>query len=124
MGGVWLYQQETEDDPLGADPHRRRVFSSMYAGLRTNLPRRGARPPGLGLPATNALTSVTPWPVRRRPDNGTSGAHAHCREIMAFSDFPFLPSTMGGLSTDDRTFPGHEEVRPHAGPCTICQLSI
>lgn len=30
---------ETEDDPLGVDPARRRVHSSMYAGLRTNLPR-------------------------------------------------------------------------------------
>lgn len=40
VGGVWVYEPETEDDPLGVDPGRKRVFSSMYAGLRTNLPRR------------------------------------------------------------------------------------
>lgn len=39
VGGVWKYTPEVEDDPLGVDPARRRVHSSMYAGLRTNLPR-------------------------------------------------------------------------------------
>lgn len=39
MGGVWKYTPETEDDVLGRDPSRRRVHSSMYKGLRTNLPR-------------------------------------------------------------------------------------
>lgn len=33
------YADDVQDDPLGVDPARRRVHSSMYAGLRTNLPR-------------------------------------------------------------------------------------
>lgn len=39
LGGVWNYTEETEDDQLGLDPTRRRVHGSMYANLRTNLPR-------------------------------------------------------------------------------------
>lgn len=39
IGGVWAYTDAVEDDPLGLDPHRQRVHSSMYEGLRTNLPR-------------------------------------------------------------------------------------
>jgi len=38
LGGVWVYRPEVEDDPLGRRPSRR-VFSSMYDSLRTNLPR-------------------------------------------------------------------------------------
>ena len=37
-GGIWVYDEETEDDPLGQTPSRR-VHSSLYASLRTNLPR-------------------------------------------------------------------------------------
>jgi cation diffusion facilitator CzcD-associated flavoprotein CzcO len=40
VGGVWLYDEQTEDeDPLGLSSNRKRVHSSMYASLRTNLPR-------------------------------------------------------------------------------------
>jgi len=39
IGGVWAYTDEVEDDPLGLDPNCQRVHSSMYEGLRTNLPR-------------------------------------------------------------------------------------
>ena len=39
LGGTWVYQEERESDPLGQDPDRVHVHSSMYAGLRTNLPR-------------------------------------------------------------------------------------
>lgn len=38
VGGVWVYQPETEDDLLGQSPSRP-VFSSLYDSLRTNLPR-------------------------------------------------------------------------------------
>lgn len=37
LGGVWVYSPETEDDPLGQ--HGRRIHGSLYASLRTNLPR-------------------------------------------------------------------------------------
>lgn len=40
IGGLWNYTDEVEEeDLLGRDPGRRRVHSSMYADLRTNLPR-------------------------------------------------------------------------------------
>ncbi len=67
VGGVWVYEAETEDDPLGADPGRRRVFSSMYAGLRTNLPRCLASfgrtccpPPPPALPHSTHTPSLAP----------------------------------------------------------------
>lgn len=39
IGGVWNYAPEADSDPLSFDPQRKRVHSSMYASLRTNLPR-------------------------------------------------------------------------------------
>ena len=39
LGGVWVYTDQIEDDVLGTDPSRRRVHTSMYSNLRTNLPR-------------------------------------------------------------------------------------
>ena len=39
VGGVWVYDPRTETDRLGTDPGRVRVHSSVYASLRTNLPR-------------------------------------------------------------------------------------
>lgn len=38
-GGVWVYTDAIDSDVLGVDAHRSRVHSSMYKGLRTNLPR-------------------------------------------------------------------------------------
>ncbi|GAQ82615.1 Flavin-binding monooxygenase family protein [Klebsormidium nitens] len=39
IGGVWKYDPDTDDDPLGIREDRKKVHSSMYASLRTNLPR-------------------------------------------------------------------------------------
>lgn len=39
IGGVWVYDAEIENDLLGIYENRRKVHSSMYASLRTNLPR-------------------------------------------------------------------------------------
>ncbi|XP_057811038.1 flavin-containing monooxygenase FMO GS-OX-like 4 [Salvia miltiorrhiza] len=39
LGGTWAYTPQTEADPLGLDPTRNVVQSSVYASLRTNLPR-------------------------------------------------------------------------------------
>lgn len=54
IGGVWVLDENVESDPLGQDPDRDVVHSSMYDSLRVNLPR----------------------------------------ELMSFSDFPFLPKFM------------------------------
>lgn len=70
VGGVWVYDPEIETDLLGLNVDRKRVHSSMYASLRTNLPR----------------------------------------EIMSFTDFPFLPTEKEGCQRDTRRFPGHPEV--------------
>lgn len=66
VGGTWIYTEDVEEHPLNGG---RRVHSSMYHGLRTNLPR----------------------------------------EIMGFSELPFLPGCFPG-SSDPRQFPGHQEV--------------
>ncbi|KAL8216739.1 hypothetical protein R6Q57_023576 [Mikania cordata] len=39
IGGIWVYTNNTEPEPLGVDPTRPVVQSSLYASLRTNLPR-------------------------------------------------------------------------------------
>lgn len=39
VGGSWVYTPEVESDPLGSDPSRSVVHSSLYESLRTNLPR-------------------------------------------------------------------------------------
>ncbi|KAL0312830.1 UNVERIFIED_CONTAM: Flavin-containing monooxygenase FMO GS-OX4 [Sesamum radiatum] len=39
IGGTWAYTPETETDPIGLDPTRNIVHSSLYESLRTNLPR-------------------------------------------------------------------------------------
>ncbi|GMI98309.1 hypothetical protein like AT1G62620 [Hibiscus trionum] len=40
VGGTWLYDSRVETDPLGLDPNREIVHSSLYRSLRTNIPRR------------------------------------------------------------------------------------
>ncbi|XP_051121363.1 flavin-containing monooxygenase FMO GS-OX-like 2 [Andrographis paniculata] len=40
LGGVWIYDPRVESDPLGLDPNRETVHSSIYPSLRTNLPRQ------------------------------------------------------------------------------------
>ncbi|KAM6587619.1 hypothetical protein CsatA_010224 [Cannabis sativa] len=39
VGGTWVYTPKVESDPIGADPRRAVVHSSLYQSLRTNLPR-------------------------------------------------------------------------------------
>lgn len=39
VGGIWVYDTRVESDPVGLDPAREKVHSSLYALLRTNLPR-------------------------------------------------------------------------------------
>ncbi|KAH9313938.1 hypothetical protein KI387_022565 [Taxus chinensis] len=39
VGGTWVYDPHVESDPLGLEPNRTAVHTSMYLSLRTNLPR-------------------------------------------------------------------------------------
>ena len=76
-GGTWVYTHEVESDPLGLDPGRTIVHSSLYSSLRTNLPR----------------------------------------EVMGFSDFPFVATGNQSFSLLIILFPiiqlfyGHDLIR-------------
>ncbi|EOX96282.1 Flavin-containing monooxygenase family protein FMO2, putative [Theobroma cacao] len=39
VGGTWLYNPRVATDPLGIDPNREIVHTSLYRSLRVNLPR-------------------------------------------------------------------------------------
>ncbi|KAH9777343.1 Flavin-containing monooxygenase FMO GS-OX-like 4 [Citrus sinensis] len=39
IGGTWVYTPRVESDPLGVDPNRAVIHTSLYSSLRTNLPR-------------------------------------------------------------------------------------
>ncbi|XP_062026116.1 flavin-containing monooxygenase FMO GS-OX-like 4 [Rosa rugosa] len=39
VGGTWVYTPKVDSDPIGLDPDRTVVHSSLYQSLRTNLPR-------------------------------------------------------------------------------------
>ncbi|XP_060214022.1 flavin-containing monooxygenase FMO GS-OX-like 4 [Lycium barbarum] len=39
LGGTWVYTPDTESDPIGLDPNRNIIHSSLYSSLRVNLPR-------------------------------------------------------------------------------------
>ncbi|CAK9166042.1 unnamed protein product [Ilex paraguariensis] len=39
LGGTWMYDPRVDTDPLGLDPNREIVHSSIYFSLRTNSPR-------------------------------------------------------------------------------------
>ncbi|XP_047340338.1 flavin-containing monooxygenase FMO GS-OX3-like [Impatiens glandulifera] len=39
LGGTWVYNPDIESDPIGIDPNREIIHSSLYFSLRTNLPR-------------------------------------------------------------------------------------
>ncbi|KAK4285401.1 hypothetical protein QN277_002101 [Acacia crassicarpa] len=66
IGGTWAYDPRTETNPLGDNPSREIIHSSLYLSMRTNLPR----------------------------------------QLMGYLDYPFVKRK----SSDQRTFPGHEEV--------------
>lgn len=40
LGGTWSYDPRTDSDPVGLDPNREVVHTSLYRSLRTNLPRQ------------------------------------------------------------------------------------
>jgi hypothetical protein len=70
-GGIWMYDERTDADPLGERDTRRRAHSSMYRGLRTNLPRELM---GFGdfpfTPAGMAAAGAASADARRFPSHG------------------------------------------------------
>ncbi|KAL2940412.1 Flavin-containing monooxygenase FMO GS-OX-like 5 [Bienertia sinuspersici] len=39
LGGLWVYSSEVESDPLGLDPSRKLIHSSLYNSVRVNVAR-------------------------------------------------------------------------------------
>ncbi|XP_061362203.1 flavin-containing monooxygenase FMO GS-OX-like 4 [Gastrolobium bilobum] len=70
IGGNWVYDPRTESDPLCVDPNRETVHGSLYASMRTNLPR--------------ALMSFRDYPfLRSESDPRTFPGH---EEVLRFLD--------------------------------------
>ncbi|KAL2348140.1 hypothetical protein Fmac_002140 [Flemingia macrophylla] len=75
VGGTWVYTPEVESDPLGLDPKRRIVQSSMYESLRTNLPRE--------------MMGFRDYPFRRKEGKGRDSRRfpGHREVLMYLQDF-------------------------------------
>nr|XP_048329131.1 flavin-containing monooxygenase FMO GS-OX-like 2 isoform X3 [Ziziphus jujuba var. spinosa] len=69
IGGMWIYDPRVESDPLGIDPNRETVHSSLYRSLRTNLPRQ--------------LMSFLDYPFAKR-ENGDQRAFPYHEEVLWF----------------------------------------
>ncbi|KAJ1416024.1 Flavin monooxygenase FMO [Sesbania bispinosa] len=75
VGGTWVYTAEVESDPLGLDPRRRLVHSSLYESLRTNLPRE--------------TMGFLDYPFRRKEEKGRDPRRfpSHREVLMYLQDF-------------------------------------
>ncbi|KAG0549909.1 hypothetical protein BDA96_01G294900 [Sorghum bicolor] len=73
VGGTWAYDPRADADPLGRDPGGRgAVHSSLYASLRTNLPRE--------------LMDFSGFPLAGRVFAGDPRTFPGHREVLAFLD--------------------------------------
>ncbi|CAJ1928365.1 unnamed protein product [Sphenostylis stenocarpa] len=75
VGGTWGYSPEVESDPLGLDPNRSLVHSSLYDSLRTNLPRESM--------------GFRDYPFRKREEKGRDSRRfpGHREVLMYLRDF-------------------------------------
>lgn len=113
LGGIWRYDPEQEDDPLGVSEQRRAasgVHSSMYSSLRTNLPRELMGytdfPFSYPLPTDrHGPGSNAPGTPEPSPETSLSSPSVPARESV--SGTPEDHTEPGG---DPRRFPGHAEV--------------
>ncbi|CAI9118921.1 OLC1v1020548C1 [Oldenlandia corymbosa var. corymbosa] len=39
LGGIWAYDSQVEDDPMGINPNRQEKHSSLYRAVRTTIPK-------------------------------------------------------------------------------------
>jgi cation diffusion facilitator CzcD-associated flavoprotein CzcO len=73
VGGPWAYDPRADADPLGRDPGGRgAVHSSLYASLRTNLPRE--------------IMGFSGFPLEGRVFAGDPRTFPGHREMLAFLD--------------------------------------
>ncbi|KAE9613153.1 hypothetical protein Lal_00027404 [Lupinus albus] len=75
VGGSWVYTPDVESDPLGLDPNRSVVHSSLYDSLRTNLPRE--------------CMGFRDYPFRKREGEGRDSRRfpSHREVLMYLQDF-------------------------------------
>ncbi|KAK7307795.1 hypothetical protein VNO77_41174 [Canavalia gladiata] len=75
VGGTWVYTTDVESDPLGLEPNRSIVHSSLYESLRTNLPRESM--------------GFLDYPFRKREGKGRDSRRfpGHKEVLMYLQDF-------------------------------------
>ncbi|KAI9076498.1 hypothetical protein K1719_041484 [Acacia pycnantha] len=75
VGGTWIYNPKVESDPLGTNPDRAVVHSSLYQSLRTNLPRE--------------VMGFRDYPFVKREGDGRDGRRfpGHKEVLMYLQDF-------------------------------------
>ncbi|WVY99774.1 hypothetical protein V8G54_025844 [Vigna mungo] len=69
LGGTWRYDQRIDSDPVGSDPNREVVHTSLYRSLQTNLPRQ--------------LMGFLDYPFPDRPDGDSRTFPGH-EEVLWF----------------------------------------
>ncbi len=101
-GGTWIYDPRVDSDPLGRAPDRTRVHGSLYASLRTNLPRD--------------LMAFGDFPFEDRGDPRRFPGHAEVlRYLEAFVEaFDLTPRIRHG-ATVTRVHPLEHDQPWHAG---------
>ncbi|CAN1333364.1 Flavin-containing monooxygenase FMO GS-OX-like 3 [Linum perenne] len=70
VGGIWVYTPESEPDPMSLDPTRKIIHTSLYASLRTNLPRE--------------VMGFREYPFTARPDSRDPRRFPAHREVMLY----------------------------------------
>ncbi|GMY30066.1 flavin-containing monooxygenase FMO GS-OX-like 4 isoform X1 [Fagus crenata] len=75
VGGTWVYNPKTESDPMGLNPERNTIHSSLYRSLRTNLPREC-----MGF-------SDYPFVAKDDPDRDPRRFSSHREVLMYLQDF-------------------------------------
>ncbi|KAG9452377.1 hypothetical protein H6P81_005281 [Aristolochia fimbriata] len=70
IGGTWIYDPRIENDPLGLNPDREIVHSSLYRSLRTNLPRR--------------IMGFSDYPFKVRDEGGDSREFPGHEEVLSY----------------------------------------
>ncbi|KAK2979975.1 hypothetical protein RJ640_006783 [Escallonia rubra] len=73
LGGTWVYTPRVESDPLGVDPNREIIHSSLYYSLRTNFPRH--------------LMGFTDYPFAVREDGDSRNFPGHGEVLNFLNDF-------------------------------------
>ncbi|CAI9106294.1 OLC1v1005420C2 [Oldenlandia corymbosa var. corymbosa] len=70
VGGIWAYDPRVEEDPLGLDPNREIIHSSLYRSVRTTIPRE--------------LMGFLDYPFNVKDKNGVFQAFPGHEEVFQF----------------------------------------